>query len=214
MLFVSRQRKIETLLQQYGQQVDRCISGLLESLEGYAKDQDRPRLERNYQLVHQAESRADDLRREIEVLMYSKSIFPESRGDILGLLETIDKVPNQAEKVLQLALTHHIAIPAELEERLVQLTAVCCRCVGTLLEAVGRLFSDFTQATAELGKIDELESEADDLQYALYEQIFAGDGDGLQKILLRDLVKSIASVSDRAENAADRLRIIVAKRNV
>ena len=44
------------------------------------------------------------MRREIEVMMYSKALFPESRGDILTLLETIDRVPNQAEAVVRMLL--------------------------------------------------------------------------------------------------------------
>ena len=36
--------------------------------------------------------------------------------------------------------------------------------------------------------------------------------DGFDKILLRDTVKSIAQISDRAENVGDRIRIIAAKR--
>ncbi len=38
--------------------------------------------------------------------------------------------------------------------------------------------------------------------------------DGFAKIMLRDLVKQVAAVSDRAENVGDRISIIVAKRNV
>ena len=42
--------------------------------------------------------------------MYSKALFPESRGDILGLLEAMDKVPNQAEKALLVMLTQYIVL--------------------------------------------------------------------------------------------------------
>ena len=40
--------------------------------------------------THKFESRADDLRNEIIEMMYSKVLIPESRGDILRLLESID----------------------------------------------------------------------------------------------------------------------------
>ena len=59
---------------------------------------------------------------------------------------------------------------------------------------------------------DELESEADHIESELKERIFASDLEGLDKILLRDLVGRFANICDRAEDVADRVRIIVAKR--
>ncbi|MEK0368345.1 MAG: DUF47 family protein, partial [Nitrosopumilus sp.] len=38
-------------------------------------------------------------RREIEISLYEKALIPESRGDILGLLEAVDRIPNKAESV-------------------------------------------------------------------------------------------------------------------
>ena len=83
-----------------------------------------------------------------------------------------------------------------------------------LLDSAAKLFEGFTQATLVIGKIDELESEADAIEQNIIERAFAGDMDGFAKIMLRDLVKQVASVSDRAENVGDRISIIVAKRNV
>jgi len=146
--------------------------------------------------------------------MYSKSLFPESRGDIMGLLEAMDKVPNQTEAAVRMLLTHHIEIPAAYRAGIIRLTEICHRCVEALLEGAGKLFSDFTSATAAVGKVDELESEADHLEASLVEGIFAGEMPGFDKILLRDLVRNISAITDRAENAGDRIRIIVAKRRV
>ena len=50
------------------------------------------------------------------------------------------------------------------------------------------------------------------IEALLTREIFAGAASDLDKILLRDLVKSIAAISDRAENVGDHMRIMVAKR--
>jgi uncharacterized protein len=214
MLFVSKQKQIESQLSQYCRTVADCVEAFHRALKSYAQNADRNQLTRDYQTVHQAESRADDLRREIEVLMYSKSIFPESRGDILNLLESVDRVPNQAEKIVQMLLTRRIILPANLTDSILQLADVSLRCVKALLEGVEKLFTDFTNATAAVGKVDALESQSDQLQFQLYDAIFAGDKDGYEKLLVADLIRSIASVCDRAENAGDRIRIVVAKRSI
>jgi predicted phosphate transport protein (TIGR00153 family) len=88
------------------------------------------------------------------------------------------------------------------------------RCGIAMLDASEKLFTDFTTATITIGKIDELESETDHLEESIIRQIFASKLDGFEKIMLRDTVKQIAAVTDRAENAGDRIRIIVAKRRV
>lgn len=43
------------------------------------------------------EHKCDDLRRMIERHLYSHSLIPESRGDVLGLLENLDDVINTAK---------------------------------------------------------------------------------------------------------------------
>ncbi len=147
-------------------------------------------------------------------MMYTKALFPESRGDILGLLETMDKVPNEAEAAARMLLNQHIQIPQWLRPGVLQLVEVCCRCVDALVDGVNKLFVEYTSATVLVGKVEELESEADHIESSLIERIFSSDMDGTEKILLRDLIQHIAEVSDRAENVADRIRIMVAKRRI
>ena len=214
MLFVSKQRKVESLLDDYREKVLVCLKLFEKSFREYCDTNDRSVLKQNYSEVHKAESAADDIRREIEVMMYSKALFPESRGDILGLLEAMDRIPNQAESVIGMLYNQHISIPSEYKDQLFGLIGICRRCVEVLVDGTAKLFSDFTNATVAVGKVDELESEADYMEEAIIEHIFAGAMDGFNKILLRDIVRQIAAINDRAENTGDRIRLIVAKRGV
>ena len=212
MLFASKQKKIESLLADYRQKVSLCLEILDASFAHYLNDPDREQLGVNFAKIHKTESAADDIRREIEVLMYTRALFPESRGDIMGLLEAMDRVPNQAEASVRMLLNQRITIPPSYRAQMTELINICRRCVETMLEGAEKLFSDFTTATVTVGKVDELESQADHIEEAIVNQVFSSDMNGFDKILLRDLVKHIAGVSDRAENVADRIRIIVAKR--
>ena len=214
MLFISKQRKIESSLNEYRQKISTCLEIFERSILQYIETSDRALLEKSCVDIHKAESLADDIRREIEVMMYSKALFPESRGDILALLETMDRVPNQAETTINMISNQQIHIPSQLHPQIVDLINICIRCSHAMLEASAKLFTDFTTATITIGKIDELESEADHLEEAIIKQIFSSNMDGFEKIMLRDTVKQIAAVSDRSENVGDRIRIIVAKRRV
>ena len=214
MFFVSKQKKIESQLAQYRQAVSHCLDAFNSAVKQYCQSSDRGALQKAFDEVHHIESQADEIRREIEIMMYSKSLFPESRGDILGLLETMDKVPNQTESALRTAVTQHIAIPENFVPKVLRITQLCRQCVSAMLDSAEKLFTNLTNATVLVGKIDELESEVDHIEADLIEHIFASQMDGFDKILLRDLVKSIAQISDRAENVGDRIRIIAAKRRV
>lgn len=214
MIFISKQREIESSLAEYREKVSTCLEVFEKSFLQYLENPDKAILERNCVEIHKAESIADDIRREIEVLMYSKALFPESRGDILTLLETMDRVPNQAEATVHMISNQQIQIPEKFHPQIIEMISLCMRCVNAMLDASEKLFSDFTTATVMIGKIDELESETDHLEESITKQIFASDLDGFQKIMLRDTVKQIAAVTDRAENVGDRIRIIVAKRRV
>jgi predicted phosphate transport protein (TIGR00153 family) len=214
MFFVSKQKKVEVSLDEYCQEVSKCVQYFEKAIKDYVETSDRTQLLQNYMKIDKLESAADDKRRQLEILMYSKSLFPESRGDILGLLETMDKVPNQSETAIGMLYNQHVYIPKGFGDDLVKLAGLCRQCVEAMLDCVGKLFIDFTSATLVVGKVDELESEADAIEQGIVERAFAGDMDGFAKIMIRDLVNQIASVSDRAENVADRISIIVAKRNV
>ncbi len=212
-MFYTRQREVEALIAEYREQAALCVRRFHDSLMRYCRTGDLAQLTRDVVEVHRAESRADDLRRDIETMMYAKALFPESRGDVLGLLETLDTVPNQAELAVRSIVNQYIAIPEPLHPQLSELVNLCSRCVDATMEAVAKLFEDFTNAAALLGKIDEIESRADAIEAQLTQRIFAsGDIKDLDKLLLRDLVRDISGICDMAESVADRIRIIVVKR--
>lgn len=209
---MSKQKEIELQLGQYRKAVSHCLNVFNDALSQYCRTADREALINAFNEVHRVESEADEIRREIEVMMYSKALFPESRGDILGLLETMDKVPNQTESSLRSIFTQHLTIPKDFTEKVLQIAEICRQCVTAMLESAEKLFTNLTNATVMVGKIDELESQVDRIEAELTEQIFASQMDGFDKILLRDIVENIAQISDRAENVGDRIRIIAAKR--
>jgi len=214
MLFMKKQRRVQELLGEYNEQVLLCLEEFKKTVLAYCGDPDREALAQGFEKVHKAEGRADDIRRDIEVLMYSKALFPESRGDILGLIEAMDKVPNCAESAVRMILNQHISVPRALIPEFRDMIDASCRCVDELVSAAASLFDNFLNATSYVGKVDQLESDVDHLEEDLIDRIFSSREEGFVKILLRDLIRKIASISDRAENAGDRMRIIVAKRSI
>lgn len=213
MWFTSKQREVEIQLEAYREQCTVCLRLFSRSLERYCETDNLHQLEQDLVKVHHTESQADDIRRNIEVMMYAKALFPESRTDVMGLLETLDTLPNQAETVIRSIVTQCIHIPKGLHARVRELVHISSRCVDVALEGAAVLFRDFANAAATIGRVDELESQADVMEANLIRSIFSDpDIDPLNKILLRDIVRETSAICDLAEDVGDRIRIIVAKR--
>ena len=95
-----RTRRLERQIDEY---LDLVVQGGLiyrAAVDHYTEDRHDDFSDRLHEL-QRLESKADELRREIETRLYTETLLPESRGDILGLLETIDKVINRCEESLQ-----------------------------------------------------------------------------------------------------------------
>ncbi len=61
------------------------------------------------------ETEADRIRRETETMMYSGAFLPNFRGDLLGLIESIDKIANKAEMVAKVLSFQRPLIPDDLK---------------------------------------------------------------------------------------------------
>lgn len=214
MLFQSQKRKIQKELSEFRQTVAACVKRMREAIEMYCETSDREKLKEDIIDVSRLEGRADDIRRELEIMLYSKSLYPESRGDLLGLLESTDRIANRAESTATMLRTHHIDIPPEYEEQIKELAKISERCVLAMLESQEQLFTDFRLAVEAVGRVNELESVADKIEIELIESIFSSEAKGYKKLLLREFVERLVSISDHAENVGDRVRIVVAKRGI
>lgn len=214
MIFGGKQRAVETLIEQYLAHVDQCVDAFVSCVESSLAGEPFDSLVQKVEDTHRAESQADDMRREICVLLYGKALFPESRGDILGLLEAVDKIANRAENVVRQMRHQRFNIPPELGDEFRALVAQVRSCSAELTRAVAALFEDYNRAALLADRIGQLESRADDLEFDLIEKIFTSRHETAEKILLRDMVQAVGSIADQAESAADRVRIVAIKRKI
>lgn len=213
-MFFNKQKSVEQMIGRYLEEVNACLDYLVDFIRHSVGDVDHQALGKIAAKVHQSESKADDIRREIELLLYGKALFPESRGDILGLLETVDKIPNCCESLAKNIYCQRNYIPAEFGDDVCDLADHSTNCARHLLRAVATLFDDYNTAMHLAEQVDQLESRGDDVERALIERLFATDRDTAQKILLRDIIQKLGDLADLAENVGDRIRIIAVKRKI
>ena len=91
-LFWKNKNSIEDMINRYFESCDACFQQFEKGMDIYFENGQSEAFEAATLKIHHAESSADDLRREIELTLYGKALLPESRGDILGLLESFDRL--------------------------------------------------------------------------------------------------------------------------
>ena len=202
--------KIESFLQITNETIDLYGEGMLHYLEQGIDDHYNTLMKR----THGSESKADDLRREIEWELLGKSLLPESREDIINVIDTMDKIPNRCEKILKRIYTHNIVLPEEFRPKVKELVELGIGCCRPLKEAVMDVLGPCKKIKDISRNIDTDESAADGIETELFYSIFHGDYDPFEKMLYRDAIRWIAGLPDLAEVVTDQLTIIAIKRNV
>ncbi len=164
--------------------------------------------------VNTLESEADDLRREIEQQLYSDTLIPDSRGDVLGLIETADQLLSQFESSLWAFAIEAPEIADEFKGDFKKLTNMVVKAADELGLSGRAFFRNPHDVPTYNHKVMLYEREADVVSTTLKKAIFNSDLDLAHKLHLREFVESIDSVADIAEDVADRLAIYAIKRLV
>ncbi len=175
---------------------------------------DLDRFEQRLKAIADFERTADELRREIETRLYRESLIPDHRGDVLGLLENIDNVIDEAKKTLGQFSVERPDVPEDLVGDYLELAKAGTDAAQHLVSAVRAFFRDITSVPDHIHKVYFYEKEADRIADRLKRKIFSRDLDLARKIHLRYFCLHVENLSDRAEEVADRLAIYTIKRTL
>jgi predicted phosphate transport protein (TIGR00153 family) len=164
--------------------------------------------------THKFESKADDIKDEVNFLMYSRALIPESREDFMNLIEHIENIPRIFELILHLILAQKIKIPDFLVPEAKELIRVSAESCGLLIRQVTLMLNN-ENGTMELVKvIDQHESHCDHLERNLMTKLFESDIEPYLKLQIKELIVAMGEISDQAYSVAKFANIIVLKRRV
>lgn len=209
-------RKTKELEGEIDHYLDLVIKGGLlfkQGIKFYLEDE-KGEFKNRSQELDKIESNADSLRRSIESKLYSQTLIPEARGDVLGLLESTDHVLNIAADSL-----HYYAIESpeflpDLNRLYLDLTEVCAKTIENLVMAIRAYFEDISNVKDHINKVQFYEKESDKLGRKIKEEIFSRDIHFSRKLHLRYFIDKLERIADAAEDTSDRLAIAVIKRSV
>lgn len=162
--------------------------------------------------ISEIESEADNLRRDIKKIIYSEMLIPDSRGDVLGLIETSDEIFSLFKNSLWSFSNETPIIGGDLIAGYRRLTNMVVKAVDELTSGCRAFFISPHLVTSYTAKVTLYEKEADKIGAVLKTDIFSLDIELTEKIHLREFVDCIDCIADHAEDVADRLSIYAIKR--
>lgn len=213
-LFFKKQRQIEMLINEYLENLKKSKEHFHEALNTCLESGICSDFDFQIKLTHKFESRADDVREEIKTLMYEKVLLPESRGDIMGLLEAMDQVPRLFERILFMLRTQKLTIPDFLLLDVAELLDVSTESCDLMLRQVETLFQRREGIRDLVSTIDLNESHADHIERRILSKIFDSEIDPFQKLQLKDLIVNMGEITDQIDRVSKRVNIIGMKRRV
>ena len=164
--------------------------------------------------THKFESKADDVREEIKNLMYGKALIPESRGDIMGLVEEIDRIPGIFQRILYTISTQKLSIPEFIVPDVKELISISLVSFDLMVEQVEVLFKRKGGMRILVATIDNNESHCDHIERSIITKVFDSEIDPFQKLQLKDLVIGMGEIPDQIDTVSKQINIISMKRIV
>jgi predicted phosphate transport protein (TIGR00153 family) len=164
--------------------------------------------------THKFESKADEIREEVNLLMYSRALIPESREDIMNLLEHMDVIPRIFELILHLIRTQKLKIPPFIEAETKDLIRISVESCELMIKQVELMLKNKEGIRVLLATIDHNESHCDHIERSLMIKVFDSDLETCAKLQLKELIIAMGEISDQADRVSKRVNIMTLKRRV
>lgn len=204
---------IETQIDEFFDQIAEGALVFTEGLKAYLTGRQEDFLS-CLRAIDGHESRADKLSKDVESRLYSHSLIPEHRGDVLGLLENSDNIIDTAKLSLHQFAVENPVIPEVFHGGYLRLAESGGLASESVVMAARAFFRDAGVVKDHLFKVHHYEKEADRISDGLKRGIFQSHLDLAHKTQLRYFAHNVEKISDQAEAVADRLAIYAIKRNL
>ena len=209
-----RTKALETEIDDFLDNLSEAGLVFRSAIQVYLDDGATAEFEEKLTHVNGLESEADKLRRQIETQLYAQTLIPESRGDVLGLLENLDSILNLFEGTLWGFSIETPDIPTEFHGDFRKLSEEAVQAVESIVLASRAFFRNIEAVGDHMHKVMFFEREADKISTKLKRAIFGSELELARKAHLRSFVEQLDNIADRPEDVADRLAIYTIKRTV
>jgi len=206
---------METLVLEHLAQVRETIAFFGRATRAHFVDKDEEKAAQFALETHKSEGKADDTRRDVEKSLISGALFAPARRQILELIERVDTLANAAESTLDYLLVQHVKIPVEMVEGLIEILGETLDLFEDVESAIRFLFTGPREKALECTeRIEQREGKIDHIERRLTKQLFKLDLDLAAKLHVHGYIERLVRISDRAEDLADRIALVIAEQAI
>ncbi len=170
--------------------------------------------------IEKFEHEADDLKKEIRLNLPKSLFMPVPRQDLLELLLVQDMIANRTKDVSGIVFGRRMQIPAEIAQQFLEFVDRNVDAAKQARKSVRELDELFTAgfrgAEAALvegmiEKLDQIETETDDMQAALRSALFEIEStlDPIDAIFMYQVIELTGEIADMAERVGRRLELLL-----
>lgn len=209
-----KEHRLETLFFGYLENLAKIEEHFLEAINLFLKKGQCDDFAFLIEQTHKYESKADDIRDEINELMYSRALIPEARGDIMDLLERVDEIPRTMEHILNIMYTQKLTIPDFLALEVKELIRISIESSHLMGRQIETMFKKKEGVRSLMATIDQNETHCDHIERRMIIRLFESDLDPFLKLQLKELIIAMGEISDQSDRVSKRVNILTIKRRV
>lgn len=202
--------------------VQQCVEGVPDLLDAECRG-DWGAMEAAAAELDRLEKQADDIKGEIRGRLTTSLFSSVERGEILGLLHSLDSIADACQDAGKLMCMRRTAVPAELAKGFKRLGARAVEGAAGLAGVTSRLAGASGDAAEkisvedvirDLEAVGRLEFECDEEQHRLQRELFAMEDrlSTMDIFFLMNIIKELGRIADELENSADGLARVLGSR--
>lgn len=167
--------------------------------------------------ISQKEQNCDDLRRTIEHTMFAQSLLPETREDIIMIIEMMDQIPNHCESVSFMVVDQRSYIFPGIKSDLIELLDLSVATFELVVEAARDCLNKMEKTTELVREIDDNENVANSVVRKMIRSIFTAkelESHPGRELIQKEIVKEIQAIMHLCKHLSEKIMIAVIKRHV
>lgn len=216
-MFFSKEKEIHKLIVKHLNSVSECHNVFCECIDQFFIHGFNDQVLLLKDRVEELESEADRDRHDIIKALLKGALLPESRREILKIIELVDEIANNTEEIIKQICLQNIVFLESIKNDILEINAKTKEQFDLLSKTIEALFTSYKEVQAkyeQINNIELMESDIDDLENKAIKTLYSSDIELARKNQLKYFISKISDTSDIIEDISDIIEIILALRKV